>query len=46
MSNGRPWQKSEVRLLRSSYPSLPTKELARLLGRSESAVYGQAGLLG
>jgi HNH endonuclease len=46
MSNGRPWRPSEVDFLRISYPGLPTKELARLLGRSESAVYGQAGLLG
>src|SRR6202012_2284795 len=46
MGNGRTWQKSEIRILRKSYPNLPTKELARLLGRSKSAVYGQAGLLG
>lgn len=46
MGNGRPWRKAELRLLRRSYPNLPTKELARLLGRSESAVYAQAKLLG
>jgi len=46
MGNRRPWLKSELRLLRNSYPNQPTKKLACLLGRSESAVYGQAGLLG
>lgn len=46
MSNGRPWQPKDIELLRSRYPDTATKVLARMLDRSESAIYGRADLMG
>lgn len=46
MSQRRPWQQWELDLLRTQYADTPTHNLARSIGRSESAVYGRAATLG
>jgi HNH endonuclease len=42
----RIWTKAELALLRRLYPDLPTKEIAKRLGRAITTVYGQAHKLG
>lgn len=46
MSKRRPWQEWELALLLEQYPDTPTRILARSLGRSESAIYGRAAIMG
>lgn len=46
MSQRTFWKPSEIKFLYKAYPNLSTKELAGRLGRSVSAVYGRAALLG
>ena len=46
MSQRRPWQQWELDLLRTQYADAPTKKLSRSIGRSQSAVYGRAAILG
>ncbi len=46
MSQRRPWQKCELAMLLVEYADTPTRALARSLGRSESAIYGRAAIMG
>lgn len=43
---GRPWDDPELAVLRLHYPDMDTGYLARLLGRTPTAVYGMANILG
>jgi FixJ family two-component response regulator len=42
----KPWTPQEVKTLRQMYRDMPTKDVARKLGRSISSVQGKAGMLG
>ena len=42
----KPWRRVDEALLRKLYPDMSTAKVAQRLGRSLSAVYGHAGLLG
>lgn len=42
----KPWGRVDEALLRKLYPNVSTAKIAQRLGRSLSAVYGHAGLLG
>ena len=44
--NGRPWSVPDIATLRRLYAGVATTEIARLLNRSLSSLYGQANLLG
>lgn len=44
--NGKLWTPEEIELLQKIYPDRPTKEVAKILGRSLSSVYGRVGFLG
>jgi hypothetical protein len=46
MSQRRFWQDWELNILRTQYPDTATKALSRSIGRSESAVYGRAAIMG
>jgi hypothetical protein len=46
MSRGRPWSLDEIERLKALYPHAPTKRIAEQLGRSTTAIYGKANLLG
>lgn len=46
MSQRRAWQQWELDVLRTQYAHTPTQKLSRSIGRSESAVYGRAAILG
>ena len=41
----RPWTQADIDAVRARYPNEPTKRIADDLGRSERAVYSQAGLM-
>lgn len=45
MSGGRPWGEFDDDVLRRLYPTMRNGEIARLLGRTESAVRSRANLL-
>jgi hypothetical protein len=46
MSQRRPWQESELEILRAQYPDTSTKALSATMQRSVTAIYGRATILG
>jgi len=46
MCQRRPWQESELNILRTQYPDTPTKALVQSGRRSVGSVYGRATTMG